>query len=285
MNAHSTKLSGSWAFFALTFGWTWFFWIAAALSGMGMDKFQVQVLIALGGIGPVVSAIILTHITHDREVWRDYWLRVFDFRRISAGWYAVILLTVPILTALAVLLDVLFGGSGAQLEAAARFMFQPLAILPFAIFILFFGPIPEELGWRGYALDRLQMKWSALTSSLVLGTIWALWHLPLFFIIGTYQNSLGFGTLFFWTFMMGLIPGAILYTWIYNNNRRSTLSAVLFHFTVNFVGQLFVLSERAEYYLFLLWIATAIAITIIFGHKTLTRQTKRSDRDKKGEVI
>ena len=75
---------------------------------MSVDKFPVQVLIALGGIGPVVFAIILTYIKQDRETWRDYWRQVVDFRRIGAGWYAVILLTVPILTAFAVLLDVLF---------------------------------------------------------------------------------------------------------------------------------------------------------------------------------
>ena len=283
MNTHSPKISNPW-FLCADFSWTWFFWIAAVLSGMSVDKFPVQVLIALGGIGPVVSAIILTYIKQDREAWRDYWRWVIDFRRIGAGWYAVILLTALILTAFAVLLDVFFEGSGAQLEAAARFVSQPLAILPFAIFMLFFGPIPEELGWRGYALDRLQVRWSALISSLVLGTIWAMWHLPLFFIIGTYQNSPGFGTLFFRTFMMGLIPGAILYTWIYNNNRRSTLSAVLFHFTANFVGELFVLSERAELFLFLLWVLAAIAITIIWGHKTLTRQAKHSDRAKKRDT-
>ncbi|HJH31429.1 MAG TPA: hypothetical protein C5S50_04460 [Methanosarcinaceae archaeon] len=114
MNVHSSKLSGPWAFFALTFGWTWLFWIAAALSGMNVDKFPVQSLIYLGGIGQFVSAIVLTRITHDREAWHDYWLRVFDLRRISAGWYAVILLIFLLLTAFAVLLDVLFGGSGAK---------------------------------------------------------------------------------------------------------------------------------------------------------------------------
>lgn len=112
MNTHSPKTSNPWLFFVLTFGWTWLFWIAAVLSGMGVDKFPVQVLIALGGIGPVVSAIVLTYIKHDRGAQRDYWRRVIDFRRISAGWYGVILLTVPILTALAALMDVFLGEAG-----------------------------------------------------------------------------------------------------------------------------------------------------------------------------
>ncbi|MGD2205693.1 MAG: CPBP family intramembrane metalloprotease, partial [Anaerolineae bacterium] len=152
------------------------------------------------------------------------------------------------------------------------FLDQPLGILPFAIFILFFGPVPEELGWRGYALDRLQMKWSALGSSLVLGVVWALWHLPLFFVDGTYQNNLGVGTLSFWIFMLEVIPKSILITWIYNNNRRSTLSAVLLHFTDNFIGELFELAERAEFYQFMLWIAAAIVVTVVWGSKTLTHE-------------
>ena len=53
----------------------------------------------------------------------------------------------------------------------------------------------EELGWRGYVLDRLQEKRSALVSSLILGVVWSLWHLPLFFVQGSYQAGLGVGTL------------------------------------------------------------------------------------------
>ncbi len=261
MNTHSSKHTSPWLFFVLTFSWTWVFWIPAALLGMSADKVPVQVLIALGGIGPLVAAIFLTCITQNRQGRRDYWRRVIDFKRIGKYWYAVILLAVPILTGLAVLTDIFLGGSGAQMEAAERFLRKPSAILPFAIFILFFGPVPEELGWRGYALDRLQVKWNALTSSLVLGLLWAMWHLPLFYITGTFQNNLGFHSLFFWMYMIVLIPHAILYTWIYNNNRRSTLSAVLFHFTVNFVGQLFELSERAEICLFLFWLIAAAAVT------------------------
>jgi membrane protease YdiL (CAAX protease family) len=88
--------------------------------------------------------------------------------------------------------------------------------------MLFFGPVPEELGWRGCALDRLQERDSALISSLIIGGTWALWHLPLFFIAGTYQHGLGVGTPAFWLFMVTKFPDSILMTWIYNNTRRST---------------------------------------------------------------
>jgi membrane protease YdiL (CAAX protease family) len=228
----------------------------------------------MGGVSPILFAIILVYITQDREGRRDYWQRVIDFRRIGKKWHVVILLTVPLLTALAALLDTLLGGSGIRLEAATRFLVQPLGILPFAIFTFFFGPFPEELGWRGYALDRMQIKWSALGSSLILGVVWALWHLPLFFIEGTYQNNLGVGTPFFWVFMLEVIPKTIVITWIYNHNRRSTLSAVLLHFMDNFVGELFELSERAELYQFALWIAMAIVVTIVWGPRTLTRNNE-----------
>jgi membrane protease YdiL (CAAX protease family) len=118
----------------------------------------------------------------------------------------------------------------------------------------------------------MQMKWSALGSSLVLGAVWALWHLPLFFIDGIYQNNLGVGTLFFWIFMLEIIPKTILITWIYNNNQRSTLSAVLLHFMDNFIGELFELTKQAELNQFITWIAAAIVVTVVWGPKTLTRE-------------
>jgi membrane protease YdiL (CAAX protease family) len=262
-------------FFVSVYSWSWLFWLPAALSGLQADMFPVPLLIALGGVSPMCIAIILTYLTRGRKGRKDYWQRVFDFKRIGINWYAVILFTVPLLTALAVLLDVLGGGKGGQLEIAARFLDQVLVIIPFAIFTLLFGPVPEELGWRGYALDGLQNKWSAFISILVLGMVWALWHLPLFFIPGTYQNGLGVSSRDFWLFMLGIVATTIIMTWIYNNNQRSTLSAVLYHFIVNFTGELVELSERAELYHFLLLVIVAILVVIIWGPKTLIRHPKR----------
>jgi membrane protease YdiL (CAAX protease family) len=144
-------------------------------------------------------------------------------------------------------------------------------LVPFALSTLVFGPLPEEIGWRGYALDRLRAKFNALMSSLILGAAWALWHLPLFFIRGTYQSNLEIGSLSFWLFMVGMVPQSVLMTWIYDHSRRSTLSAVLFHFMINAVGELVALSARAELFQCLLWMAAAAGVVASWGYRTFAR--------------
>jgi membrane protease YdiL (CAAX protease family) len=273
-----SKLTSPWAYFALVYLFSWVFTIPAALSGVSLQESPtLMVIYGLGGLGPAISAILLTYITRGQEGRSDYWRRILDLRRIPTRWFGVIFLTVPAITALAALADRLLGGHGLRLEAAARFLEQPLQVLPFALFILFFGPLPEELGWRGYALDRLQSSKGALVSSLILGAAWALWHLPLFFIKGTYQRSLGIGSPSFWIFMLALVVGSILYTWIYNNTGRSTMSAILFHFTQNFTGELFELSARAELYSFILTVVVATLVVVMWGPKTLTRPSMTRD--------
>jgi membrane protease YdiL (CAAX protease family) len=258
-----------WLYFALTFGWSWLSWIPASVLKPGETALPATLLHYLGGIGPAVAAVGLITLVHNRKRQRDYWWRLIDLRRIGIGWHGVIFLTVPTLAALAVLGDLLLGGAGARLEAANGLISQPLSILSLVAFTLIFGPLPEELGWRGYALDGLQAKSSALGSSLILGTAWSLWHLPLFFIPGTYQNGLGIGTLPFWLFVIGPLPQSVLMTWIYNNTQRSTFSAVLFHFMINLTGQLFELTRQAELHQSLLWIAAAVAISALGVAKTM----------------
>jgi membrane protease YdiL (CAAX protease family) len=214
------------------------------------------------------------YAVHGRDSQRDYWRRLIDLRRIGVGWYGVIFLMVPVLAGLAALGDVLLGGAGARLETAAGLSTRPWSVLPLVVFTLVFGPLPEELGWRGYALDGLQRQRSALTSSLILGTVWSLWHLPLFFIPGTYQQGLGVGSLSFWLFLIGPVAQSVLMTWIYNNTQRSTLSAVLFHFMINLTGQLFELTRDADLYQVLLQVAAAVAITAIWGGKAMRRPNR-----------
>lgn len=155
-------------------------------------------------------------------------------------------------------------------EVATNFLSQPLSIIPSLLFASLI-PFIEELGWRGYALDCLQSKRNALVSSLILGIVWSLWHLPLFFIKDTYQYDLGFGSPAFWLFIIGIVPLSFSFTWIYNNTHRSTLAVILFHAMVNFTGELIAITERADTYSIMLWFIAAVAIIIIWGSKTFTR--------------
>lgn len=85
-----------------------------------------------------------------------------------------------------------------------------VSLISFIAYIFIFGPLPEDLGWRGYVLDELQERMNAVVASLVLGTLWAIWHLPLFFMNGTYQNEMGFGTAAFGQFCVFARPRTCL---------------------------------------------------------------------------
>jgi membrane protease YdiL (CAAX protease family) len=83
----------------------------------------------------------------------------------------------------------------------------------------------EEYGWRGYALDRLQMKWNALASSLIVAAFWGPWHLQ--------QWIMGSRDMPFLAFWYGILMESILLTWYYNNTNRSLLPVILAHASMN----------------------------------------------------
>ncbi len=267
--ARGGALRSPWLFFAVTFALTWLFWLVAAGLGLGMDSAAGGLLLALGIMGPMVSGIGFTYLTRDQAGRRDYWKRITDFKRFGFVWYLIVFLLVPLLSGMAALIDVLLGGRGAVWgEVILNFASDPWAILPSVLFSSII-PFFEELGWRGYVLDRMQAKWSALRAGLILGGIWSIWHLPLFFIKGSYQNGLGVGTPAFWLFMAGLVPLTVVFSWIFNNTNRSTLAVFLFHSMVNFTGELIAVTERADTLLIGLWFVAAAVVCFIWGPRTL----------------
>jgi membrane protease YdiL (CAAX protease family) len=255
-------------FLTLTFIWSWGFLAPAILLGLDVEDFPVGVLRALSGIGPMAAAMILLYRNKDRELIQDYWARLTQPGRIGIGWLAVIFCTPLLLTGLSAGMDVLLGGKGLALEGAQALIEQPLSIIPYLLFILVFGPLPEEVGWRGYALDGLKDRFGFLSASLILGAVWGLWHLPLFFVEGTYQYGLGVGSNLFWMYMFTILFQSVVMTWIYYNTSRSTLSAVLFHFMVNLTGELFDLSYRSDLILVVLWGLVGVAIGAVLWTKS-----------------
>ena len=270
-------LKNPWIFILATFVWTWLFWGIGIALGVNMESTGGFLVLLLGVMGPLVTGITFTYLTRDKEGRQDYWNRIKNFKRIPAKWYLIIILFVPILNLLAAGIDIVAGGTGATLgETAHNALSDPLGIV-FSLLFASLVPFIEELGWRGYVLDRFQEKNSALKSSLILGAVWSLWHLPMFFIPDSYQAGLGVGTLAFWLFMIGIVPLNIPFTWIYNNTGRSTLAVILFHAMVNFTGELIALNARADTISIGLWFVAAIGITVFWGAKTFTGKKNKKE--------
>ena len=266
-----------WPYFILAFGWSWLFWIPLVLTGMDISVTPGIVLLAMGVLGPAVSAIFLTCLTGDKQERRDYWSRLISFKRIGPRWYAIIILIAPVYSVLAILSGLVIKGNIPAVDTAVRYVMHPLTIIPFAIVRMVYGPLPEELGWRGYALDRLQRKWNALVSSLVLGVIWAVWHTPMFFIRGSLMSEVfPLWSTKFWVAMgPGILAGSVVMTWIYNNTQRSTLAAILFHFMMNFTLEFLRLPGDIKTYQFVWLTIIAIVVTLVYGPATLKGKVRR----------
>ncbi len=257
------KRNGLFVFFLITFVYSWALWIPAALTGQSSMEFPTVLLYILGGFGPSIAGIIQISRYGLVKERRNFWRSVFDFGRIRPVWYALLFLTFPALFLAAARLSPLLGG---QLPAATQWqavLAAPAALVPIIIIGIFTGPLAEEFGWRGFALERMARRLGLLGASLALGLIWWAWHLPLFFIRGTTQYTWGFGSAFFWLFLANIFPLSIFLAWAFERNHRSILAAILGHFMYNFVlgmfypfGARFMLIETVLLYL----VAVALVI-------------------------
>jgi membrane protease YdiL (CAAX protease family) len=237
------------------------FWIPVALTGQ--DFRQSPLLLAamfLGVFGPGISGIVLTYREQGREGGRDYWRRVFDFRRISFSGYLMIFLLFPVLQVIAVVINHWLGGSPVEFAFVKESMSEPTSIiLVVALYLLQAGL--EELGWRGYMLDRLQLFWNPLSASLVLGIFHTFWHLPTFWIIGTNQSGWKSG-LEPLAFIAFVVAGSILSTWCYNSNHRSILATTLLHAIGNLAAIIFALTGSGKHIFSVLLSLTAMIIAL-----------------------
>lgn len=247
-----------WHFFAIAFLLSWICWIPAALTGQESLRFPTVILYLLGGFGPSLAGLWCIYRSPNRSARADLWARLLDFRRISPGWLAICLFAAPAVVIDALALNAFFGMRTPDMPTLASLAGQPVAIIPTIVFTLLAGPLSEELGWRGFALDHLLARFGRWGASILLGLVWWVWHLPLFWINGTTHSAWGIATLDFWLFPITVVSLSILMTWAYTANRRSLLSSIIIHFSFNLALTLFAPltpAVRAFYSLFLLAMA------------------------------
>ena len=218
------------------------------------------------GFGPFLAALVVLPITHGRAGVGTLLRRIVRWR-VGPGWYAVALLLPVAITGAAAGLNVLLG---APAPAAAALAAWPGLLQTFALLLLVpgIGGAWEEPGFRGYALPHLQAARPALTASLVLGALWAGWHLPLFLADMIHGSDVVF------------IPAfAVVLSWVFNSTGGSVLLVMLLHNMNNtisgaFVGPMFAGADSVrQSWLFAgLWCLAALAVVVLTGPARLSRR-------------
>ena len=207
---------------------------------------------------PSFSALIVSWIIGGRaEVKRLF--SGFTRWKVGAFWYfaAAFLFLGPLVIAFVYMA---LGNPYSGFAPGVTFSSAGLTIL----FTLFSGPIAEEMGWRGFALPRLQTQHNSLVSSLILGVIWCCWHIPLFFVTGATQMSIPFPI-----YMVLVLTITIYLTWLYNNTAGSLIITVLGHFFYNLTGFLtgvLHLMPPMVFYMTAGPLLGLIVIALIFGY-------------------
>ncbi len=225
-------------FFVITFLWTWVCYLPIVLTGNSQLQMPWMILLICGGMGPSLIGVLMVFFTFDKAKRRDFFNRCFSLKQIRWNWWLAVLLLFPIIIAAVVAVDWLLGGTLPGMEQLKGLMANPI-MWPLAAFISFMsGPWSEEFGWRGYALDPMLKRFGLLGGTFLLGLIWGVWHLPLYFMSAGWHAEMGFKLAGFWTFLVFNISLSMIMTWVYLKTNRSILSAMFLHFTSNFSIQL-----------------------------------------------
>ena len=259
-------------FFALAYGISWLVWAPLWLPALGVHGLPVLAYHhALGAMGPIAAAFIVSAFECGRAGPLDL-LRRMGLWRGRAVWVLIALLGPYALLLLGLLAAAVFEGHNpllANLGRSGEFpQFSALEFLAYNLFMFGFG---EEVGWRGFALPRLQQRYSAFIATLWLTLGWAIWHAPLFLYRPGFMN-MGVAGAVGWLF--SLLTGAVLLTWLYNETRGSLLVVALFHAGVDVAFTSAASSPVAVNTAGALITLWGIAVLLTVGPRQLASQTK-----------
>lgn len=224
-----------WRFVLVTVAISWTLWGLVATTGSGIeDGLVVGLAYLLGGFGPAIAGVVILRREGNAAEIAELWDRLVQPGRIGRLWWPVILLLYPTVVLVAYLIGALVIPDAVALPTSSALLSQPVGtVLLTVLFIIVVGPVSEEPGWRGYALDRLQARWTPLVASLALGVVWWAWHLPLLTVPGSFLYGVAASPTFVAGYLGTVLLYSVLFTWVYNRTRRSVLATVLMHFSIN----------------------------------------------------
>ena len=234
---------------------------------LGLPTFSL-IAYLLAAWSPNISAVIvLGFIIKDRSGIRQL-LEGWTKWRVNFIWYLVTLLPLAV-GFVSIVIYYLAGGTAPDFSSSASTYLIAL------LMSIITGATGEELGWRGFALPRLQSKYGALSSSIIVGLIWAGWHIPYWPIPGWFPKM---QSIPFLAFTLQSVAKSVIMTWIYNRTKGSVLLATLFHLVLNyslFLGVLPSSPSPIEPIIIstITWLVFAGMVVIVFGLTGLSRKS------------
>jgi membrane protease YdiL (CAAX protease family) len=242
-------------FFSASIILSWIVWIPVYLhsSGVLTPVGDMNLLINIGAFSPTVMALFLVYGESKKRGLVEFIKRGVRFSFSARVW--ILFLVVPFCASVAAFI----GQTQCVMKTGFSLIDRPLYIIPvFILIVIAGGPLGEEFGWRGYALDRLNKLMDPFFSSIMLGVLWSAWQLPLFFLQGTFQSGTSFGSYFIVTIMLSLIM-----TVVSLKSGGSVGAAVLFHALTNLsyaVFSIFISNCRGTYFMYALACVTLIIV-------------------------
>jgi membrane protease YdiL (CAAX protease family) len=279
--ASSTPSHALLAYFVTAYAWTWTFNLLKISAQRGILSVPLP-FIALdmaAGLGPLVAAVAASSYEGGPAAGRALLGQLARWRA-PLRWYVTAVLGPVMVAGGAFGMWMATGGSAPPAEALAQWTLLPVFFL--YIFV-FGGGVGEELGWRGYALPRLQARYGALVASVLIGLLWAGWHIPAWFIPGSGQDAISFPT-----FVVSTTAAAIVLTWVYNSTDGGLPLVIITHTVFNlcstgpwFRALVALPPERRGLDPFLLLtsgvVIVAICVVVLSDPRTLTARQRRYD--------
>lgn len=217
-------------FFVITFLWSWLFWGLAILLNNSNSQNIMELatsgiafpLMVIGACGPVIGAFISVHTIGGKGSIKHF---IKQFLSLKFGWkvWLAMFLVLGLSTFIAWIVPEYFGEERISTFLPSIYIFPVYLLL-----IVFLGGGQEEIGWRGYILPFLEKRFGLIIGSLILGIVWAIWHIPLWFMPGSSQEYMNF-----FGFMLSTIGYSYFFSWIIKSSGNRLLSGLFVHGTAN----------------------------------------------------
>jgi membrane protease YdiL (CAAX protease family) len=216
------------SYFLVAYAISWAVWIPMAVAGLRAYQGSAWPSHIPGLLGPLAAALLMTALIGGRDGLKDLLGRMVRWR-VAQRWYLAALSPLGFFGIAAVAM-VVSGHGSPDFAELCRFSSMPIVAAPVMWLLLLATGYAEETGWRGFAVPQLLKTRSLLTTGLIVGVLWALWHGPSMFVIENYRQL---GLSFLPPFFFGTVAGSIFLAWLYRASGGSVFIVSVWHATYN----------------------------------------------------